>query len=139
MFAFYLKKEIIHKDKIMSETTFETVTEATVANTTNGREIINGTKTANQTSSPQIDAITLSQLWDELYSQQSLIGALIGGTIAALIAALIWAGITHYNDRFSDWLAVGVGFVLGLLCKFLVVASRLSLAYWTRCWLWVVV
>ncbi|MBV7338768.1 hypothetical protein KFU94_63230 [Chloroflexi bacterium TSY] len=80
----------------MSETTFETMAEAT------------GTTT--ETQPLEIDTITLAQLQDELRSQQSISGALIGGTIVALI----WAGITALTGFQIGWMAVGVGFVVGV-------------------------
>jgi hypothetical protein len=42
------------------------------------------------------------------------IGGIIGGTIAAIIGAVVWAAIAYYGKVEIGYLALGVGFLVGL-------------------------
>ena len=50
----------------------------------------------------------------ELRRQQRFFGGLIAGFIAALVAGLVWATITAVTGFQIGWMAVGVGFVVGV-------------------------
>ncbi|MDB2687491.1 hypothetical protein N9Y42_09800 [Mariniblastus sp.] len=42
------------------------------------------------------------------------IGGIIGGTIAAVIGAVVWGAIAFYGEVEIGWLAIGIGFLVGL-------------------------
>src|SRR5260221_13726610 len=53
----------------------------------------------------------------ELQSQQSLLGGIGGGFISAIIGAVIWAAVTVATGYQIGWMAVGVGFLVGVAVR----------------------
>ncbi len=53
----------------------------------------------------------------ELQSQQSLVRGIGGGFISAVVGAVIWATVTVVTQYQIGWMAVGVGFLVGLAVK----------------------
>ena len=53
----------------------------------------------------------------ELQSQQSLLGGIGGGFISAIVGAVIWAAVTVATGYQIGWMAVGVGFLVGLAVR----------------------
>ena len=51
--------------------------------------------------------------------EQNLPPALIGGGIAALVGAGIWAVVTVATGYQIGWMAIGVGFLVGITVRFL--------------------
>ena len=43
---------------------------------------------------------------------------LIGGVIAMLVGAVVWGAITYFTEFQIGWMAVGVGFLVGVAVKF---------------------
>lgn len=64
------------------------------------------------------DSTALSQQ-AQLESQQNLVLAIVGGLVAAVVAAAIWAAVTVVTEYQIGWMAVGVGFAVGLAVRVL--------------------
>ncbi len=74
--------------------------------------------TANaQGEATSIDPVRLQVARDQLRSQQSLPGALLAGLIASLIGAGVWAAVTVATEVQIGWMAVGVGFLVGIAVR----------------------
>ena len=43
---------------------------------------------------------------------------LVGGVIAMLVGAIVWGAITYFTNYQIGWMAIGVGFLVGLAIKF---------------------
>jgi hypothetical protein len=43
---------------------------------------------------------------------------LIGGGIAMLVSAIIWGAVTYFTEYQIGWMAIGVGFLVGIAVKF---------------------
>ncbi len=54
---------------------------------------------------------------NELDFDSNLILGLIGGSIAMLICAVIWGIISYFLEYQISWMAIGVGFLVGLAVK----------------------
>ncbi len=70
---------------------------------------------------PQVSPLDSSQLGDfseQTGTKQNLPMAIIFGAVAAAISAGVWAGITVATGYQIGWIAVGVGFLVGLTVKF---------------------
>lgn len=66
---------------------------------------------------PQIDPIQLQFAIEQLRSRQNLAGGLIAGLAAAAAGAALWAGVTVGTGYQIGWMAVGVGFLVGLTVR----------------------
>ena len=55
---------------------------------------------------------------EQLDNQPNLLMGLIGGAIAMLVGALAWGAITYFTEYQIGWMAIGVGFLVGLAIKF---------------------
>lgn len=62
----------------------------------------------------QLSEVEISRLVDRLRSQQNFVGAIAAGGIAAVVAAAIWAFLTVETGHQIGFMAIGVGFVVGL-------------------------
>jgi hypothetical protein len=71
---------------------------------------------ADGQSTPQIavDPERVKAYLSELQSQQSLLRGVGGGFISAIVGAMIWATVTVVTRYQIGWMAVGVGFLVGL-------------------------
>lgn len=65
-----------------------------------------------------VDELKLQMLQDKLRSEQSLTAALGVGLVASLVGALLWAVLTVVTGYQIGWMAVGVGFLVGLAVRF---------------------
>lgn len=65
-----------------------------------------------------VDELKLQMLQDKLRSEQNLTAALAAGAVASLAGALIWAALTVATGYQIGWMAVGVGFLVGLAVRF---------------------
>lgn len=54
----------------------------------------------------------------QLDDQPNLLMGLIGGVIAMLIGAIVWGAITYFTEYQIGWMAIGVGFLVGVAIKF---------------------
>ncbi|HSL30830.1 MAG TPA: hypothetical protein VK900_16635 [Anaerolineales bacterium] len=55
---------------------------------------------------------------EQLDEQPSLLMGLVGGTVAMLVGAIAWGAITYFTEYQIGWMAIGVGFLVGLGIKF---------------------
>ena len=55
---------------------------------------------------------------EQLDEQPSLVMGLIGGGIALLVGAIVWGAVTYFTEYQIGWMAIGVGFLVGLAVKF---------------------
>lgn len=55
---------------------------------------------------------------EQLDDQPNLLMGLIGGAIAMLAGAIAWGAITYFTEYQIGWMAIGVGFLVGLAIKF---------------------
>ncbi|MFN9880838.1 MAG: hypothetical protein ACK557_20410 [Planctomycetota bacterium] len=67
----------------------------------------------------EIDAATLHLVQTRLQGEQNLPLAIVGGLVAALVGAAIWAAVTVATGYQIGWMAVGVGFLVGLAVRVL--------------------
>lgn len=56
---------------------------------------------------------------EQLEDQPNLLMGLIGGAIAMLLGAVVWGAITYFTEYQIGWLAIGIGFLVGIAIKFL--------------------
>lgn len=55
---------------------------------------------------------------EQLDEQPSLLMGLIGGMIAMLVGAIVWGAVTYFTEYQIGWMAIGVGFLVGIAVKF---------------------
>lgn len=86
---------------------------------------------------PELDPAKLEYHLRRLRDEQSLLRGFLGGAAAALVGAAIWAGVTFGTGFQIGWMAVGVGFLVGIAIrltgkgvdpKFGIMGALLSLA-----------
>jgi len=66
---------------------------------------------------PRIDESEIQQVLDQMRSGQNLGVGIIAGLFGSVIGAGIWAGITVLTHFQIGWMAVGVGFLVGVAIK----------------------
>jgi len=65
-----------------------------------------------------IDPMILERHMKKLRDEQNIVMGGVAGTIAALIGAAIWAAVTILTDYQIGWMAIGVGFLVGIAIQF---------------------
>ena len=55
---------------------------------------------------------------EQLDDQPNLLMGLIGGAIAMLVGAIVWGAITYFTNYQIGWIAIGVGFLVGIALRF---------------------
>ena len=65
----------------------------------------------------EIDPFKFQRLIAEVKASQNLPLGFIGGLVAALLGATIWAIVTVVTDYQIGWMAVGIGFLVGLAIR----------------------
>lgn len=55
---------------------------------------------------------------EQLDDQPNLFMGLIGGVIAMLVGAIVWGVITYVTEYQIGWMAIGVGFLVGIAIRF---------------------
>lgn len=55
---------------------------------------------------------------EQLDDQPNLLMGLIGGVIAMLVGAIVWGAVTYFTEYQIGWMAIGVGFLVGVAIKF---------------------
>jgi len=68
----------------------------------------------NDTSVPS----TLPTVDNQMDDDSNLIMGLVGGGIAMLVSAAIWGAVTYFTEYQIGWMAIGVGFLVGIAVKF---------------------
>ena len=67
---------------------------------------------------PQIDPAMLEVAFQKFEAEQSVVGGLLAGGVAALAGAGIWAVVTILTGYQIGFMAIGVGFLVGLAVQF---------------------
>ena len=65
----------------------------------------------------QVDPAQVNFALDQLRSQQNLIAGSLAGLAASLVGAGLWAVVTVVTGYQIGWMAVGVGFAVGLAMR----------------------
>jgi hypothetical protein len=55
---------------------------------------------------------------EQLDDQSNLLMGLIGGVIAMLGGAILWGAVTYFTGYQIGWIAIGVGFLVGVAIRF---------------------
>lgn len=66
---------------------------------------------------PAVDPMKLRRFMQEIRDNQNLSMALVGGLAAAALGATVWAAITALTGLQIGWLAVGVGYLVGITVR----------------------
>jgi len=66
---------------------------------------------------PEIDQLKLQMLMQQIRDNQNLSLAVIGGAAAAVAGAVIWAAVTAVTNWQIGIMAIGVGFLVGLVVR----------------------
>jgi len=64
-----------------------------------------------------IDPEDRLRVLDHLRSEQRLIPAIVAGCVAGLIGAAVWAAVAVFTKHEIAWIAIGVGFLVGLAVR----------------------
>lgn len=70
-------------------------------------------------SGSSINADVLKARIDDLKFEQNLGLGIIGGAVGGLVGAVVWAAVTYLTEYQIGWLALGVGFLVGLGVRYL--------------------
>ncbi|HET9914749.1 MAG TPA: hypothetical protein VFQ13_22855, partial [Anaerolineales bacterium] len=55
---------------------------------------------------------------EQLDDQPNLLMGLIGGAVAMLVGAIVWGAVTYFTEYQIGWLAIGIGFLVGVAIRF---------------------
>ena len=55
---------------------------------------------------------------EQVETESNLLMGLISGGIAMLLGAVIWGAVTYFTEYQIGWMAIGVGFLVGIAVKF---------------------
>lgn len=66
---------------------------------------------------PEIDPSQIEYLKQRLESEQNLLLGVIAGTVACLVGAGVWAGVTVATGYQIGFMAIGIGFLVGLAVR----------------------
>jgi hypothetical protein len=55
---------------------------------------------------------------EQIDDQPNLLMGLIAGVIAMLIGAIVWGAITYFTGYQIGWIAIGIGFLVGVAIRF---------------------
>lgn len=75
------------------------------------------TETKAQDTAPQIDPTRLQRFIQEIKDNQSLLSGSLAGVAAALVGAGLWGVITAVTKYQIGWMAIGVGFLVGMAVR----------------------
>lgn len=64
-----------------------------------------------------IDQMKLDRYMQEVRDNQNLGMGVMAGIVAAAIGALVWAAVTFYTEYQIGWMAVGIGFLVGIAIR----------------------
>lgn len=73
---------------------------------------------SGQSSAAAIDPAKAQALFAELVQQQNLLLGIASGLMAAFAGAILWAVVTVATGFQIGWMAVGIGFLVGLTVRF---------------------
>jgi hypothetical protein len=63
-------------------------------------------------------SVTTQPAIEQLDDQPNLLMGLIGGVLAMLVGAIVWGTVTYFTEYQIGWMAIGVGFLVGIAIKF---------------------
>lgn len=72
---------------------------------------------ASQPSGPTFDDAQLNYALEQIRGEQSLMMGTLAGMLAALAGAVAWALITALTKFQIGWMAIGVGFLVGIAIR----------------------
>jgi len=67
---------------------------------------------------PEIDPAMIEVAFQEFEAEQSMVGGFLAGAVAALVGAGAWALVTVLTGYQIGFMAIGVGFLVGLAVQF---------------------
>lgn len=70
-----------------------------------------------EAEAPAISPQEVALAMETLRSEQKLIPGAAAGLVAALVGAGVWAGVTVATEYQIGWMAVGIGFLVGLAVR----------------------
>jgi len=70
-----------------------------------------------QNQAPQIDPVKLNRLIQEIKDNQNLLSGSLAGVAAAIVGAGLWGVITALTKYQIGWMAIGVGFLVGIAVR----------------------
>ena len=73
---------------------------------------------SDQQEERHMDPQMLQLAIERLRSEQNLLGGVIAGFVAAVIGSGVWAFVTVLTGYQIGWMAVGVGFLVGIAVRF---------------------
>lgn len=66
---------------------------------------------------PNISEPELQMALELLREEQNLIMAFLAGSVAAVVGAIVWAGATIATGHQIGWMAIGIGFAVGIAMR----------------------
>ena len=75
------------------------------------------TETKTPNTAPEIDPARLQRFIQEVKDNQSLLSGSLAGLAAAIVGAGLWGVITAVTKYQIGWMAVGVGFLVGMAVR----------------------
>lgn len=73
--------------------------------------------TAKKQQEPQFNEAMVQTAMEGFRADQNLIGGALAGLAAAAVGAAVWAAVTVVTDYQIGWMAVGVGFIVGMAMR----------------------
>jgi hypothetical protein len=55
---------------------------------------------------------------EQIDDQPNLLMGLIGGGVAMLVGAIVWGAFTYFTQYQIGWIAIGIGFLIGVAIRF---------------------
>jgi hypothetical protein len=65
----------------------------------------------------EIDQMQLERHLQEVRDNQNLALGVMAGLVVAAVGAMVWAGVTYYTEYQIGWMAVAIGFGVGLTIR----------------------
>ncbi|GAB4453670.1 MAG: hypothetical protein OHK0041_17700 [Anaerolineales bacterium] len=59
-----------------------------------------------------------SPVIEPVETESNLLLGLIGGGFAMLVSAIVWGAVTYFTEYQIGWMAIGVGFLVGIAVRF---------------------
>lgn len=76
-----------------------------------------GSPEAVEPQAPRFDEAQIQLVLQQLKAEQNLTLGIVGGVAGALAGAILWALITAVTNFQIGWMAVGVGFLVGIAVR----------------------
>ena len=66
---------------------------------------------------PELDPMMVEMAMQRFQSEQNFVGGILAGFAATIVGAIIWATITVATGYQIGWMAVGIGFLVGITMR----------------------